>query len=152
MPTITVSKQIKASPEAVFAVASDFAGAPGRIKGITKLEILTPGPVGAGTRFRETRVMFGKEATEEMTISAFDPPHSYELTAQSCGAAFHTIFRFTSDGGGTRMDCEFRTRAVSFFAKLFTPLAYLMKGMLRKCLNQDMEDIKKAAEGTPPNA
>jgi hypothetical protein len=30
-------------------MASDFARAAGRIKAITKVEIVTPGPVGAGT-------------------------------------------------------------------------------------------------------
>lgn len=149
MPTVKVSKQINAAPEAVFALASDLANAVGRIQAIKKLEILTPGPVGAGTRWRETRVMFGKEATEEMTILAFDPPRGYEVTASSCGCEYHTIFRFMPEGGGTRVDCEFRTRAVSFVAKLFTPLAYLMKGMLRKCLDQDLEDVKKTAERSP---
>ncbi len=149
MPTVTLSKHINAAPETVFALGTDLANAPGRVKGIVKLELLTPGPVGVGTRFRETRVMFGKEATEEMTISAFDPPRSYETKARSCGAEYHSILRFVPDGGGTRVDVEFRMRAVSFFAKLLTPLAFLMKGMLRKCLDQDMEDIKKAAEGVP---
>ena len=148
MATVCLSKHVNAAPDVVFAIASDFANAPGRIKGITKLELLTPGPVGVGTRFRETRVMFGKEATEEMTIVAFDPPRSYEFSAQSCGSAYRTTFRFTPEAGGTRIDFEFHARAVSFVAKLFTPLFWLMKGMLRKCVDKDIEDLKKAAEAT----
>jgi hypothetical protein len=146
MPTVTLAKHLNAAPEAVFALATDLANAPGRVKAITKLELLTPGPIGVGTRFRETRVMFGKEATEEMTISAFDPPHGYEVTAHSCGTDYHTIFRFLPESGGTRVEFEFHARAVSFFAKLLTPLMFLMKGVMRKCVEQDLEDIKKAAE------
>src|SRR5262245_45662259 len=113
MPRITVTEQVQAPPEVVFALATDFAGAPGRIKGITKMEVLTPAPVGIGTRFRETRVMFGKEATEEMTVTAFEPPHRVEHMANSCGAEYRSVFRFMAVEGGTRMDVEFNVRAVS---------------------------------------
>jgi len=38
-----------------FAYATDLRNAPGRIKAITKLDVLTDGEVRLGTRFRETR-------------------------------------------------------------------------------------------------
>ena len=53
-----------------FAFVSDFANAPKRIKSILRVNVLTPGPVGVGTRFTETRVMFGREATETRTCEA----------------------------------------------------------------------------------
>jgi hypothetical protein len=150
MAVMTAVRHIAAPPDVVFALASDFAGAPGRIKGIVKVEILTPGPVGVGTRFRETRVMFGKEAPEEMELATFDPGKSYELPGQSCGAEYRSTFRFVPDGGGTRLELEFHARAVTFFAKLMTPLSWLMKGMIKKCIEQDMDDLKQAAEATAP--
>src|SRR5262245_47411041 len=145
MATVTVTKRIEAPVETVFALASDLEGAPGRIKGIKKIEMLTPGKVGVGTRFKETRVMFGKEATETMEFSAFEPDRRYELVADSCGCLYRSEFRFEPDGTGTLVTATFAAEARTFFAKLFKPLAWLMRGMMTKCLNQDLDDLKAAA-------
>src|SRR5947207_3024846 len=126
MARFSLRKQIDAPLETVFALFADLANAPGRIKAITKLEILTPGPVGAGTRFRETRLMFGRECTEEMQITAFDLGRGYEITSHACGAEFRSSFSFTANCHGTGVDVEVETRALSLFAKLLKPLAWLM--------------------------
>jgi hypothetical protein len=42
----------------------------------------------------------------------------------------------------------FNLRAVSFFAKLFSPLARLMMGMMKKCVVQDMDDLGRALSPT----
>jgi uncharacterized protein YndB with AHSA1/START domain len=146
MATFTTTKQIDAPLASVFALFTDLEQAAGRIAAITRLEVLTPGPVGVGTRFRETRKMFGREHSEEMEITAFDAGHSYEVTCQSCGAEYRTLFRFTPEGAGTRVDLEFQTRALSLFAKLMKPLGFLMMGTMKKCMDQDLEDLKKAAK------
>src|SRR4051812_9790697 len=91
--TVAVDHFVAAAPERVFALASDFANLPKRIPDITKVELLTGDTVGVGTRFRETRVMFGKEAVETMEVAAFDPPHSYVLVANSCGARYESTLR-----------------------------------------------------------
>jgi hypothetical protein len=154
MAGFTLTKHVAAPPAVAFSVFSDLEHAVGRVKAISKLELVTPGPVGVGTRFRETRKMFGKDCTEELQITAYDPGHSYEMSAQSCGAEFRTIFHFVPDGAGTRVEVEFRPRAVSLFAKLMVPLTWLMTGSIKKCFDQDLEDLKQAAEtaGTPVNA
>jgi hypothetical protein len=146
MPSFTLSKLIAAPPAAVFDLFADIPHAAGRIKAIKMIDMLTPGPVGVGTRFKETRVMFGKDCTEEMQVTAFDPGRGYEVTCQSCGAEYRTVFRFTPEGSGTRVDAEFRTRALSLMAKLMVPLGWLMVGMMKKCVDQDLEDLKKVAE------
>jgi len=147
MARIALSQMVQAPVAAVFAAASDFANAPTRIKDIVRVEMLTPGPVGVGTKFKETRVMFKKEATETMEVTAFEPNAAYELSARSCGAEFKTRFAFAPVGDATRIDVTVTTRAVSLFAKLFTPLGFLMKGMLRKCMVRDLEQLRDSIEG-----
>ena len=51
---------------------TDFRNAAVTIDGIEHIEILGHGTVGVGMKFRETRKFFGKESTEEMTISEFE--------------------------------------------------------------------------------
>lgn len=150
MAQITISKSIHASPERTFEFLTDFAGAPARIRAIKRIEILTPGPIRAGTRFRETRIMFKREATEEMEVLAFDPPRSVVLGCESCGSRFRTEFTVAADGAESTVTMTFMAQPISFFARLMSPL---MKPMLKSCAKsceEDLEDIKRALEGTAP--
>jgi uncharacterized membrane protein len=148
MGQLVFEKHVHAPIEHVFALMSDFANAPQRAKAIKKIEMLTDGPVGLGTKFKETRVMFGKEATETMEVTAFDPPRGYNLSAFSCGTQYESTFQFDREGNGTNVKMIFQYTPKSFFAKLFSPLFKMMSGMMRKCVSQDLEDLAKAAEGT----
>lgn len=146
MARFTTTKNINASPDHVFEVFSDLRGAADRISAIKRMEVLTDGPVGVGTRFRETRIMFKREATEEMEVTTFVPGHHYTLHCESCGSTFDTVFRFTPDGSATRVDVEFQCRTVSFFAKIMSPLSSLMMGWCMKAFDKDLEELKKAIE------
>ena len=75
MAAVSVSTQIAAPVAEVFALFTDLKNAPGRVKGIKRIELLTNGPVGVGTRFRETRVMFKRDATEECKPADPGPGH-----------------------------------------------------------------------------
>lgn len=90
MSSFKISKSIHAAPERVFEALTDFANAPGRIQAINRLEVLTPGPVRAGTRFRETRIMFKREDTQEMEVVEFDPPRRVVIGDDACGCRFRT--------------------------------------------------------------
>lgn len=143
---ITVERQVDAPPEAVFRVASDFAKAPERIRGIVKVEMLTNGPVGKGTRFRETRKMFGREATETMEVTEFEPPRRYVLGAESHGCRYRAELAFEPQGGGTRMRMIFGAEPLTFFAKVMSVLMRpMMKKMVAEC-GRDLDDIKQSVE------
>lgn len=143
---LVLEESIQAPQRAVWQILTDLQGAPGRIAAIQSLEVLTPGPVGRGTRFRETRVMFGKEAVEEMEITRFDAPTSYTVEADSCGAHFESTYTLRPENGGTTMRLEIRTRPITLFAKLMSPLGLVMAGSMKKAMARDNADIKRAAE------
>jgi hypothetical protein len=147
MKEIVATVHMQAPPAAVFAACTDFAGAAERITAITKMEVLTPGPVGKGTRFRETRKMMGKEATETMEVIEFTQDRSYVLGAESCGCRYRTELTFTSSGDGTDVSIHFRGTPLTFMAKVMAAvMAPMMSGMLWKCLEGDLADIKKHVE------
>jgi hypothetical protein len=142
----TVDRHISAPPDVVFARATDFRRACETVNAIVKMEVLTSGPVGVGTRFRETRMMFGREATEEMTVTAFEPPRGYTLSAESHGSRYHTELSFAPDGQGTRMAMTFQGTPVSFMARVMSVLMRpMMKSVMKMCA-KDLDDIKAAAE------
>lgn len=132
-----------APPDRVWAMASDFTNASGRIRAITKIEITTPGPIGRGTRFREWR---GKHAVD-MEISAWSPPRSYSLLGYAMGTEFESEIRCVPDGSGTRLEMEIHVRPKTRMAKVFSPLMALMSKMMVKSCAKDLGDIAAAAEG-----
>ena len=148
MPQLKINMTVEGSPEQVFRVFSDFEHAAEAVTGITKIELLTDGPVDVGTRFRESRVMFKKEATEEMHVTVFDPNKSYTITCDSCGCIYTSTFQFSPAGTATDVEVLIEGKAISLFAKIMSPLTSLMFGpMMRKCVVKDMEDLKGLIEG-----
>ena len=146
MPSVEVQTTIAAPPERVFEAATDLAALPETMSGIDSVEILSEGPFGEGTRWRETRTLYGKQATEEMWVAGFDPPRSYVVEAESHGAQYRTEITFVPDGNGTRVTFVFGARPLSFFARLFSVFSGLMMKSVRKALEQDLEDLKRTAE------
>lgn len=144
---MTVRETIAAPPEKVFAVASDFGNAANTIEGILRVEVLTSGPVGVGTRFRETRKMFGKEATEEMTVAELEPPRRYVLLAESHGSRYRSELRFEPQGAGTEVVMSFRGEPQTFFAKVMSVLMKPMLKSISKLCAQDLADLKRTVEG-----
>jgi len=153
MAKISLSKSLNAPVERVFQAFTDFERAADRIDAIQGLEVLTEGPVGVGTRFRETRIVFKKEATEEMLITGFDAPNSYTVGCESCGAVFETVYRFAPEGPGgaaTRVEVDFVAKPVTLLAKLMSPLSLLMIKSCGKAMEQDMEDLRRVVEEPEP--
>jgi hypothetical protein len=131
-----------APPDRVWSVASDFANAAGRIKAITKVEIVTPGRVGSGTRFREWR---GRQVVD-MEVAAWSPPRSYSLRGYAMGTEFLSDIRCVPEGSGTRLEMEVRVRPKTLVAKLLSPLIWLTSKVMVKSCAKDLGDIAAAAE------
>lgn len=140
-------RTIDAPPDRVFEVASDFAGAPRRISAITRVEMLTEGPVRVGTRFRETRTMFGREATEEMTVTEFDAGHRYVLGCENHGTRYRSEVRVAPHGEGqSTIVMTFEARPLTMIARV---LGVLTKPMVKKVVQaceKDLDDLKAAVE------
>ena len=147
MHAIKIEEVIQAPVERVFEIFADIPGTGTRISAITRLEMLSEGPIGRGTRWRETRVMFGREAVEVMWISEFDPPRSYSVEAENSGAKYLTRYDFISENGGTRVVLTFGAEAQTFFAKMMGKVFFkLMAKSVREALKKDMVELKEICE------
>lgn len=146
MTMLSVTRHARAPLERVFARASDIENAPEMIPAIRKIEMLTPGPVRVGTRFRETRVVFGREHTETLEVTGFDPPRSYTVGCESCGCRYESRFSFRPKDGGTDVEMTFEATPLTFFAKV---MGVLMRPMTKKMAEhcaKDLDSIVAAAE------
>lgn len=146
MPSITASRYIDAPRERVFEVFIDLERAPERIESIQKIEILTDGPIGKGTRFRETRVMFGRAEAQEMEITELEPERSYTAFCDAHGTHYVARYDFHAEGQGTRVAMRFDVTPVSLVAKVMSLAARLMMKSMKKMLEADLDALGAVAE------
>lgn len=104
MPSIRVTQEVQASPERTFAVATDLARASQVVPAVRSIEFLTAGPLATGARFRETRVVLGREHTQVMEVLELDPPRAYTVGTELSGFRIESRFRFHPHPGGTRIE------------------------------------------------
>lgn len=138
-----------ASPADVWAVLVDLEGSVDTLSAITKIERLDDGDdFGVGTRWVETRVMFGKEATEEMVVTAVDEGHSYTVEAESRGSHYTSVMSVepAADGGST-VRMTFGAEQEGVVGKVLAQtLGRAFAGATRKAIQQDLVEIGAAAE------
>lgn len=152
MAIVSMSIRIDASQQRVFDVFTDLHSASVNITAIEKLEVLTDDPIGKGTRFAETRIMFGKPQTETLEITEWNPPQSYTVDLESYGTRYSTRFTFKPDASGgqseaTLVDVTLTATPLRFAARLMSIMLVFMKSGFRKMFAKDLADLKAAAEG-----
>jgi carbon monoxide dehydrogenase subunit G len=147
MARLTAGKHIDAPADVVFDLMTDLDQADSRISSIVHIEKLTDGPVGVGTRFRETRLMLGKEDTEEMVFTAFNPGKSFTIECDSCGTHHAVHHDLAAVDGGTQITVTFEMKPMSIMAKIMSPMGKLMTKSLLDAFDKDLEEIKALAEG-----
>ena len=143
-----VHVDVRAPRKVVWDVVTDIPNATKTIKAIEKIEVLDKPAQGiVGLKWRETRTMFGKKATEVMWITGAAEASHYDTRAESHGAVYTTRIALADAPEGTRLTMEFRGEPQTMGAKLLNVLfGTLMKGSVQKALQKDLEDIKAAAE------
>jgi len=144
---VEVSETIKAPVGEVFRVFTDWRNIEARVSGIKKIEFLAKGGrPEVGMKWRETRVMFGREATEEMWITEIKPNQSYVVEAESHGTKYRSTYEFIDKGRETEVKLEFAGIPVSFAAKIMSVLGVIFASSVKRALADDMADLKKVIE------
>lgn len=151
--SIDLSRHVAAAPEQVWRVLSDIPGAAGTLSGVNRVEMLSEPPYGVGTRWRETRTMFGKQATEEMWVTAADAPHRTVVEAESAGTHYTTTFTVQPSGQGSLLKLEFAGKLVSesrLQVILWKAFGRIGLRAAAKAMRVDLDDIAAAAEKLTP--
>jgi len=143
MATYEIRDTINAPADKVFAIFADLPSAADNIESIISIEFLSEQHTGLGTRWEETRKVFGKEHTEEMWISDWREGRGYTVSSYSCGSDFTTDLSFTPTGGGTEVVMSMHVVPKTLKAKLMSPLGKLFAGTFKKCMLADIEDLRK---------
>jgi hypothetical protein len=165
----TASEWIGASPNVVYGIATNLELAGKWMPNFVRMEKLTQGPFGPGTRFRETRKMFGKSATEVFEVIAAERPTRVELFVDgsqgtSKRGRYDYVYEFVEQDQGTRVTLTGRISRVPWF---WQAVGRAFLGPMRKACEADLRAMKAYIEAqnanlrhstaampafTPPNA
>ena len=139
---------IHASKAAIWAAITDIENASETIRGIESIEVLEKPANGlVGLRWRETRMLFGKPATVEKWITEAAENQFYETRAESDGFVFVTTTRLSESSGGITLTSSHDSKPQSIVARCMSiPMGILFRGVARKAILQDLNDIKSAVE------
>jgi len=143
---IELAKTVATEPAAAFAVLADIVDWPLIISAVRSVELLTPGPIRVGTRLREDRIVFGRDATLDLEVETIERPRRLRLLVE------HPDLHYELDhlidaiyGGGCRLMLIFRSRPKTAPGQTLQPLMTpFMETALRDELEQDLSDLAAA--------
>jgi hypothetical protein len=149
MKPINVSRDVNAPASTVWGIITDLEGSVDTISSIDKIEILSDGDrFGVGTRWRETRTMFGRQATEVMDVTEVTDGESYVVIARPESANYRSVMSVLprSETSST-VSMEFGANPKGTMTRLMgATMGKMFAGATRKALAKDLDDIASAAE------
>jgi hypothetical protein len=146
MNSVSLEKFIAAPVDQVFLIFSDIDHAADNISGVIKIEKLTEGPVGVGTRFKQTRHLLNMDATETLEFIEFIPFKSYTVKAEFCGEEYIVWINFEQRSDGTTVFVKCQVRPLSLIGKFALPLGSVLLASIKKVFERDLNDLKTVCE------
>ena len=143
MAEITLVRSINAPIDMVFKTVADIGNFSKAIPGIVKVEFLSEQQSGVGTRFYETRLMKGKEASTELEVTEYVENEHVRIVSDTHGTVWDTIFTVEPAGESVKLEMTMDARAYKLMPKLMNSL--VMK-MISNAIESDMDSVKHYCE------
>jgi hypothetical protein len=138
---------INGTNRAVWTAITKIRNAAEIISGIEKIEILNEPANGLeGLKWRETRMYFGKPSAVDKWITTAVENKFYKTRAEMDGFIFITTMAISEISDNIRLTSSHETIAQGIIAKIKSIPMIFFKGMLKKAILQDLNDIKSAVE------
>ena len=138
---------INGSRAAIWAAITDIENAANIMSGIEKIEVIEK-PVNGlvGLKWRETRMLFGEPTAVEKWITEAVENEFYTTRAEDRGVVFLTTLRISQSSGGATLTSSHVTEPQGIAARLQSIPMVLFRGVMKKTILQDLNDIKSAVE------
>jgi uncharacterized protein YndB with AHSA1/START domain len=143
MAGFEMNEWISRPPQEVFDFITASHNAPKVVPSVKSMVKLTEGPLRVGTRYRETRLMNGKEQSAELEVVEYEPDQKYAMRNVTEGIETVYRYRFHPEADGTRVDlvCEVKAGGLK---KLVLPMVV---SILKKEDGEHLQRLKKELEG-----
>ena len=140
---------IRGPKAAVWAAITHIEKTAEIIRSIETIEVVErPADGLVGLTWRETRMLFGKPTTVEKSITDAKENVFFTTRAQEGGFVFLTTHRISEADGGVTLTGIHETQPQGFAARLKSLPMVFFKGVIKKAIVQDLNDIKSAVEGS----
>lgn len=145
---VEVQVTINGPKAAIWAAITNIENAAEIISGIDKIEVLEKPAAGlVGLKWRETRMLFGKPAAADKWITDAVENEFYKTRAEDNGFVFLSTMRISESSGGMTLASSHDSQPQGIVAKIMSiPMRLFFKGVAKKALLQDLNDIKAAVE------
>ena len=143
MANVTVTRRIDAAADAVFRTVAHIEQFSQAVPHILRVEFLSEVKSGVGARFRETRMMMGREASTELEVTEYVENEHVRIVSEAGGALWDTVFTVVPDGEGTALRMVMDAQPRSMSARMTLPLII---GTVRKAIEQDLDAVKAFCE------
>lgn len=145
MPRWTVTRTIAAPVDVVFRTVADVAQFSQAVPNVVKVEFLSDRKTGLGARFRETRLMKGKEQQTELEVTEYVANEHVRLVTpvDEHGFVWDSVFAVRAQGGGTALTLTMDARTDRFLGKI---MLLFIGSMLQTALEGDMNAVKTFCE------
>ena len=110
---------------------------------IIDVEFLTEQRVGTGTKFRETRMMHGKQQLTELEVTQYVPDEKVRMVNVTNGTTWDTLWTFRQLENGTKMDFCMQASTQSRIAKF---ALMLLKPFISYAVTTDLDRLKQYCE------
>jgi len=145
---VDVQVTIHGSRAAIWAAITAIDNASEILSGVLKAEVIEKPASGlVGLKWRETRMLFGEAATAEKWITEAVEQEFYKTRAEDNGFVFVSTLSISERDGVMTLTSVHDSIPQTFKARLMSlPMGLLFKGVAKKALLQDLNDIKAAVE------
>ncbi|MCA4893454.1 MAG: hypothetical protein ING84_00440 [Cytophagales bacterium] len=146
--TVEAQVTINSNKTVVWTAISGIRHTAEILTGVEKVEILNEPANGlVGLKWRETRLYFGKSVAIDKWITDATENRFYKTRAEMDGFIFLTTMTISeSDDKKIRLTSSHETKSQGIIAKIKSLPMFFFKGMLKKAILQDLNDIKTAVE------
>lgn len=138
-----VEQRIGAAPERVAAYVMDPANDPSWIRALTEVNVLTEGPLGAGTRVQRVASFLGKRIEYVNEIEEYEPPRRLAMRSVEAPFPMTVVYELDPAGEGTLMRISTGGDTGGFY-KLAAPL---LAAQVRRGVAGDLRKLKEILEG-----
>ena len=141
---VACRREINAAASKVFDTVANIENFRRAVPDIVDVEFLSEQRAGLGTRFRETRMMRGKQASTTLEVTEFQQDQVIRLVSDEGKTVWDTVFQVTPLGAGqAQLEMNMDCRPYSMLSKLLIPLVLKIVG---QAVEKDMDAVKQHCE------
>jgi len=139
---ITATTEIDAPAATVAEYAFEPINDPTWIGGISSATLLTPRPIGRGTRVQRLAKFLGRTIDYVLEVVTFEPGRLMEMKSVKGPFPMNVTYRFEPEGGRTRASVRVQGTASGHYRIA----DFFMAPMVKRNVSGDLKRLKKIVE------